>query len=223
MIQGVSRLIGSTLVLAMAALCSSCTPTQQINKEAFVANHPRSILILPVNNASNTVDAPSMAQPRVPIHFLNLGYYVLDPALTNDYFLSEGAPTPAEIEQIDVGKFKTIFGADAVLYTKITEWDTTYLVINTTSTVSVQYKLVDTRSGQTLWEVEKTEAENSGGGSLVEIVANAAVSAALSQVERHGRENALFERANQNVFYGRLGGVYFGPYHPLYTQDYAWE
>jgi hypothetical protein len=216
----IARLLVSTGLLALFTGCSS---TNSVNSAAFIANHPRSILVLPVNNGSNTIDAPAMALPRIPIHFLNLGYYVLDPALTNDYFLSEGAPTPAEIEQIDPGKFKTIFGADAVLYTKITEWDTTYIVINTHSRVTIEYKLVDTRSGQTLWEQEQTEEESSGGGSLVEMVANAAVNAVVSQVERHGRENALFDRANRNVFYDRLDNIYFGPYHPLYTQDYKWE
>jgi hypothetical protein len=72
-----------------------------------------------------------------------------------------------------------MFGADAVLYVTIERWDSQYLVISTTTTVSISYRLVDAHSGQELWKEARTiqYTPNTNNGSIAGLVAQVIVSA----------------------------------------------
>ena len=66
---------------ALACLClvglSACVaPPQKKDFSAIRANHPRSILIVPVTNSSTQVDAPDNFLATLPVPLAEKGYYV---------------------------------------------------------------------------------------------------------------------------------------------------
>ena len=60
-----------------------------------------------------------------------------------------------EMHGVSHQKLREIFGADAVLYLKVTEYGTSYQVINSDTRVAVSGELVDIRNGKLLWKEQR--------------------------------------------------------------------
>ena len=58
-----------------------------------------------------------------------------------------------------------MFGADAVLFVTIEQWDTNYYVVGGNVTVTLSYKLVSTTTGDTMWTEHRRQVVNTGGNS----------------------------------------------------------
>jgi len=80
------------------------------------------------------------------------GYYVFPVAVIDQFLKDNGMPTPDEMHTASLAKIREIIGADAVLYVTITEWGQKYQVLQSTTVVHADAKLVDTVTGTTLWE-----------------------------------------------------------------------
>ncbi|MGH8553229.1 MAG: GNA1162 family protein, partial [Methylococcales bacterium] len=105
------------------------------------------------------------------------------------------------------------FGADAVLFIKIKDWSTKYLVLVSSVVVEMEYILKDTRTGAVLWESSQTYHHNSGGGgNLIAMAVSAAVNALLTDYR------PLAQQSNRMVFLPPKG-LPAGPYHPEYRKD----
>ena len=80
------------------------------------------------------------------------GYYVVPVAVMDEAFKQNGLTTPTDIEMAPAAKLREIFGADAALYTKVTQYGSVYQVINSSTVVRASSKLVDLRTGDVLWQ-----------------------------------------------------------------------
>ncbi|OLL30093.1 hypothetical protein BTH42_19260, partial [Burkholderia sp. SRS-W-2-2016] len=105
-------------------------------------------------------------------------------ALMEETFKQNGLTAPADIEQVSPARLREIFGADAVLFSKITQYGSVYRVIDSTTVVSASAKLVDLKSGDVLWQKIATASGNELGGMSVNAggVIGALVQAAVKQV-----------------------------------------
>jgi len=65
------------------------------------------------------------------------------------------AYTPEELGEL--------FGVDALLYSTVTEWRTTYLVAYAVIEVGARFELVDARTDTVLWKWEKSLADRRVG------------------------------------------------------------
>ncbi len=63
-----------------------------------------------------------------------------------------GLSDPHLLHQADARSFRRIFGCDAVLFIKIKQWNTKYLVIAAATTVSFDYRLVSCKTNTELWK-----------------------------------------------------------------------
>ena len=95
--------------------------------------------------------------------FIDRGYYVLPIEVTTAILHQEGID-PGKSWEIPPQRLHQYFGADAVLYVNIEEWDTSYLVVASRVAVGLDYRLVDTRTGAVIWEDELIIAETSDVG-----------------------------------------------------------
>lgn len=215
--------LSRTLLLATAtALAAGCAvPAQRADYSAFRESNPKSILVLlPLNESPDTKATYSMlSQATLPL--AEAGYYVLPVTLADETFRQNGLTVPGEIHAVAPAKLRQIFGADSALYVTVTDYGTKYMVLSSTTVVSANAKLVDLRTGKTLWTGSASAASDgnsvSGGGLL-----GALVSAAINQVV-----NTLVEKghdvagitAGKLLSAGQPGGLPYGPRSPKYGSD----
>ena len=210
---------------AIVVLCTSCALEPVPDWEAFYAHQPRSILIVPVENETTEVEAPRFFMATIARPLVSRGYYVFPVEASCEILASEGFTSGAELSRVPPQNFQKYFGTDGVLFVTIKAWDTVYLVLASTVTVTLEYVLVDTRSGATIWSGTWTAEESSGGGAggsglgiLIAAAVDAALTAALADYVPLARQaNAM---ALQNLPPGAYHPEYLGTRRRLIAQ---WE
>ena len=113
------KIIFALSVLGLLAACAG--PAKHVDYTAFKNSRPTSILILPPVNDTSDVNATNGMLSQMTMPLAEAGYYVIPVALAEETFRQNGLNSSAEIAQIDPAKLRSIFGADAVLYTKVTQ------------------------------------------------------------------------------------------------------
>ena len=83
--------------------------------------------------------------------------YVVDTLLKN-----QGLNDPAEYMKISPMRLGEILGADAVIMSRMNKVRRLYLVLHASIEVDVSAKMVDTRSGEVLWQADQTKTEYEG-------------------------------------------------------------
>ncbi|MDG9853112.1 DUF799 domain-containing protein [Pseudomonas nitroreducens] len=220
MTKRLSQFLGSLLLIG---LCVGCAPTKSVDYSAFKQSRPRSIVVLPPLNESPDVKATYGMLAQVTYPLAEAGYYVLPVALVDETFRQNGVTAPGDIHQIPVTKLHEIFGADAALYITVTAYGTSYMVISSATIVTASAKLVDLKSGATLWtgtaSASSEEGGNNGGGGLV----GALVTAAVKQIISSSVDDAGYPIAGitgqRLLSAGQPTGLLYGPRSPKYGTD----
>lgn len=211
-------LVGAALLMAACA-----TPQRQtIDYSAFKESRPRSIVVLPPLNASPDVHATYGMLSQVTYPLAEAGYYVLPVTLVDETFRQNGFTAPGEIHAVAPSKLRDIFGADAALYITVTRYGAEYHIVDSATAVSANAKLVDLKSGDTLWtgsaSASNREGGNNGGGSIVGMLISAAVHQVIDNIRDAGFEVAGIT-SQRLLSAGRPGGLLYGPRSPQYRTD----
>jgi hypothetical protein len=199
-------------VTILVLLITGCQTAPPYDYSALIASKPKSILIIPPNNSSIDVNAPYIFLSTITKPIAEKGYYVF-PVAVIDHFLKEnGLPTPAEMNTIPLDKIREHIGADAVLYVSIEEWGQKYQVISSKAVVRSTLKLVDTRTGDLLWESTAFAQQKSGdgGGGLLGAIIAAAIEQVAGSLIDHTPQ--LSQWANQGAVNNTNQGLLDGPY-----------
>lgn len=201
-----SALAALTVSLGLAlAACAQMPAEPNPELDAFRAVAPASILVVPVVNESLDVDAGNYLLSTLPIPLAERGYYVF-PVNTVKYVLEqEGFYEADRIAQQPPESLASLFGADAILYLTIERWDAQYVLLSTTVTVKLDYRMV-AADGQEIWKASQVKQytpnqSNSSQGGLGALVAMA-VTAAATRASPNYLE--LARQANYDA-------IYFGP------------
>lgn len=205
-------------LLACIALLTGCaTQREPYDYTALKQSKPKSILmVMPVNNSPD-VKADTSVLARAAYPLVELGYYVYPIALVDEVFKQNGLTDGNAIRGAKLEKIHKIFGADSIFYVNVNEYGTSYKLLNSVTTVSLEGKLVDLKTGQTLWEgvgVASKGSTQSNDGVLVALV-KAAVSQIIDTAQDKGYELAN-PAMHSLVYFGKNGGLLVGPYHPNY-------
>jgi len=205
--------------LMLALFIAGCVaPPPPPDYTNFRAHRPRSILVLPPLNQSTTVEATYGYLSTVTFPLAEMGYYVFPVAVVDQFLKENGMPTAGEMHQIPLNKVHEIIGADAVLYTTLVEYGTRYQVLNSKTEVNVKGKLVDTRTGITLWEgMGVARQDSSGSGNIIADLVAAAVTQVLNSSTDTAHE--VSRSANANLLQLKGRGILYGPYHPEYEKE----
>lgn len=207
----------------LVALMAGCAvPTKNVDYAAFKASKPRSIVVLPPLNESPDVGATYGMLSQVTVPLAEAGYYVLPVALVDETFRQNGLNTAGDIHGVPVAKLHDIFGADAALYITVTQYGSKYMVVSSSTVVSADAKLVDLKSGQTLWtgraSASNNEGGNNSGGGLIGMLVSAAVNQIIANVTDQGYKVAGTTSARL-LSAGQPGGLLYGPRSPKYGTD----
>ncbi|MBQ0713587.1 MAG: DUF799 family lipoprotein [Paraperlucidibaca sp.] len=167
------RLVSATLAIALLAGCAAKPAPRDYS--AFNRAAPRSILILPVVNRSNDVEAPNYFLSTIAVPFANRGFYVFPVNAVKSVMDAEGMADADLAHRADPTILGNLFGADAIMYVTINRWDARYAVLNTTVTVDFDYEIKDGRNGESLWKDKQTmlyspQQNNSSGNLAVDLV-----------------------------------------------------
>ncbi len=212
--------ISVTWMMLLALGVSGCATTQQPHDySSYRAHMPRSVLVMPPINDSVEADASYVYLSTITRPLAEAGYYVFPVAVVDNFMKENGLPTPAEMNAVPLEKIGNIIGADTVLYIHIEDWGQKYRILASTTVVKARAKLVDVKTGATLWEGAAQAAEGSGdgGGGLLGMV----VAAAIDQIvdSSTGRVHKLSSMANHSMILNSQNGLLLGPYNPDYAAD----
>lgn len=194
---------------------TGCATVEPYNYDAFNAEPPRSILVIPPVNNSVDVKAPYTYISTVTRPLAEKGYYVFPVGVIDQFLKENGLPTPAEMNMIPLDKIDENIGADAVLYVTIDNWGQEYQVLSSVTIVKGYAKLISVKSGHLLWEapVVAQQSSDSGGNGLIGALVNAAVTQIAGSVSDNTPVVARF--ANQQAFASKQRGLPDGPYMPV--------
>ncbi|MCL2657864.1 MAG: DUF799 domain-containing protein [Betaproteobacteria bacterium] len=221
----IPRFLKLFAVAALLALMVGCAgTTRNIDYSAFKASKPRSIVVLPPLNQSPEVDATYGMYSQVTMPLAEAGYYVFPVALVDETFRQNGLTVAGDIHGVPAAKLREIFGADAALYIDITEYGTKYIVISSNTVVTASAKLVDLRSGETLWTGQATASSNEGnnnsGGGVIGMLVTAVVKQIINTATDAGYTVAGVTSARLlSAGYSNKGGILYGPRSPKYGTD----
>ncbi|MBA3988171.1 MAG: hypothetical protein C0463_03455 [Idiomarina sp.] len=195
-------------VLVLNACVSAQPPVDQ---SRFSEPYTRSVLILPPANQTTAAQASELYYTSLAVPLTRAGFYVFPSLLTQRIMQNEGIIDGAQLDNVDLALFRQMFGTDMVLRTRVTRWDTSYVVITGSVTVSVEYELVSTHSGNILWEYSGSITENTGSQntSLLGALLETALNTAQQDYIPIARE------LNRTAF----ARVPIGPYHPRYLTE----
>lgn len=205
-----SRLIVLLGLTVLAA--SACQTPEPFDYTLFEQHRPRSILVLPPLDDTMEVDASYAYLSTLTRPLAERGYYVFPLAVVARMMRENGLPGPAEMHTVSLEKLKEIFDPDAVLYLTLSDWGTSYAVLDSATRVTVHARMVDVESGAEIWSGEATavQSSSSGGGSLGELLAGALVNQIASSAADPSANVA--RQANASLLYTKDHGLPPGPY-----------
>jgi hypothetical protein len=219
----VMRPLRRATALAMSVLLIACATPEPYDYTAFKLSRPASMLVLPPLNETPEVLATYGVLAQVTMPLAEAGYYVVPVSLMDETFRQNGLNNAAEIHDVSPPKLREIFGADAVVYIKITRYGTSYAVISSETTVRVEGRIVDLRTGQLLWHgaavASSSEQQRSNQGGLIGLMVQAVVTQIISTATDASYNYA--GTASGRLLFPRRNGVLFGPRSPNYQKDEA--
>jgi hypothetical protein len=208
-------------LVVLAALGACATPPTPYDYTAFRQNRPVSMLVLPPVNQTPEVTATYGVLSQVTFPLAEAGYYVVPVSLMDETFRQNGLNSPAEIHDVSPQKLREIFGADAAVYIKVTQYGTSYRVIASETRVTAEARIVDLRTGQLLWQGSATasssENRNSNQGGLAGLLVNAVINQIVETASDSSFKYAGI--ASQRLLSSRTNGVLYGPRSPKYQTD----
>ncbi|PFH08104.1 hypothetical protein BCF11_0456 [Collimonas sp. PA-H2] len=220
MLKKISR---SLLCLSLIFLAAGCATRAKhvVDYTAFKQSRPKSILILPPVNTSPDVNATYGMLSQMTYPLGEAGYYVLPVALVDETLKQNGMTNATDIQTIAPAKLNEIFGADAALYVTVSKYGSIYAVLSSAVVVTADAKLIDLKTGGTLWSgtasASSSEGGNSGGGLIAMLV-----TAAVNQIANNlsDKSHVIAGVTSQRLLSAHQpNGILYGPHSPKYGTD----
>ncbi|MCE9594624.1 MAG: DUF799 domain-containing protein [Planctomycetes bacterium] len=214
------RVLGALALMVFGLSGCETGPATQFDYDKYLDHMPGSILVLPPLDESPEVDASYSYLSTVTRPLAEQGYYVFPVAMVDAMMRENGLPTPTEMHQVSLQKIDEVFGADAVLYMTVKKWGTSYQVFDSSTTVAIEGRLVDVKSGEVLWHGAHTASHSSNDGNqngLAGMLVGALVNQIATSASDPSRPLAM--QAN-SAFFGDVNhGLLLGRYHPEHAKD----
>lgn len=200
-------------LVCLLALVGCTTPTPR-DDSALLAHMPRSILVLPPLDQSLEPAACYGTLAAISRPLAERGFYVFPVAVVDMMMRDNGLPTPLDMHAVPMQKLVEVFDPDAVLYLTVHDWGTSFQVISSVTTVTIEARLVDAETGIDLWHSthSASRSSGSGGGSLLGLLVDAVVSQVGSAMYDPSPE--LAREAAWGIFGDSRNGLLLGPLHP---------
>jgi hypothetical protein len=217
----IQRYIKLMALLLVAIAAAGCATKPAMDYSAYKESRPKSILVLPPVNNTPEIPASYSVLSYVSYPLAEAGYYVMPVTLVAEAFKENGMTQPNEMHATSLAKLSEIFGADAALYITISKYGTVYSVISSDTVVAAQAKLVDLKTGKTLWtgsaQAAKSESDSGSQSSLVGLLVKAIVNQIIATATDESHRVAGV--ATFRLLTPQKNGLLYGPRSPNYQRD----
>ena len=207
-------------IMAIAFALAGCASPTVKNYTSFREHDPHSILVVPVLNNTTSLTAQDYFLSTVSAPFAERGYYVFPAHMVKSVLEKEGLSDAGLVHSANPLRFGQLFGCDSVLLIDINKWESQYILLSTTTTVSFQYKLASCKDGATLWEDKREMAyspqANNAANPLAALIANA-IMAAIEKSDPNYMPLATQANVMAAATVGQ--GLPAGPYRDDYRKD----
>ncbi len=129
----------------------------------YKSKSPRSIATLPVLNETVSLKGPEIFQPLLQKKLSQKGYETPAIAFIDERLKEKEIREAGQVNTLTPQELGKLLGVDAVLYSAVTDFSTTYLLAYASMTVGGRFWLVDTQSGEKLWESDHQVKETKLG------------------------------------------------------------
>ena len=204
-----------TILLAVLLFTAACAPQNMTLQSAFpkmYENPPTTILILPPINKSTAADAKEYFSCSLSEAIGMKGYYPMPVEATFGVLRDEGMYDTENINPAVLANFKKHFGADAVLFTSIEEWEKSWALLSGSLTITSKFALISTANADTLWDFTTKTRVTLGSESNNFLMA--ALETAVKTAVEDYFPNCL--RANIVTMDATMP---YGKHHPEYGKD----
>ena len=198
-------------VLAITLLLSACVSPRPVDHARFSEANTRSVLILPPANQTTAAQASDLYYTSLAVPLTRAGFYVFPALVTQRIMQNEGIIDGAQLDDVPYSRFHELFGADLLLRTRITQWDTSYVVLAGSVTVALEFELISAHTGAVLWRHRDRQVSNTGSNNsnFLGLLLETALNTAAQDYMPLARE----------INYNALGRLPYGPYHPRYMTE----
>ena len=138
--------------------CAGLEPVHEVSPQ-FSDMRPSVIAIMPPMNETVDLDAPKPFIKYLENALRARGYRVVDQEIINNKLEKEGIHIAEEAGSIPDKELGEALGAQALLFTTVTSWETTYLGVYASVTVGARFQLIDAKTSNELWKVADEEKE----------------------------------------------------------------
>ncbi|MDR0529528.1 MAG: DUF799 domain-containing protein [Zoogloeaceae bacterium] len=208
--------------LLTALFLTGCA-TRQRQEPAPFKTRPRSIVVLPPLNESTDTRAVYSFYSYVTFPLAEAGYYVLPVTLVEETFRQNGLANPGDAHQASPAKLREIFGADTALYLAVERYGASYRVIESADIVTARGKLLDLRTGETLWERRATassaEERSQHNQGLIGMLVSAVVQQIVSNLQEDSSEQQAAKASYRLLSANPIGTLPYGPRSPKYKGE----
>jgi hypothetical protein len=212
------KFIALAALLCLAVVSTGCATRAPKDYTDYLESKPASIVVLPPVNNTVEVQASNSVLSYVTRPLAEAGYYVMPVALVSETFQENGLTQPQDMHAVSTDKLRQFFGADAALYIQISQYGTSFQVLNSVTQVTAEAKLVDLKNGKQLWtgkaSARSAEGENQQNLGLAGLLISAIVKQVIATASDQGHKIA-------GLATGRLlsvgpDGLLLGPRSPNY-------
>ena len=156
---------GLGLLLVLGIVFSGCASAPQIkvsgNLEGISENQV--VAILPVETTEEgQKEAAALFRRGLHANLKQAKFQVMERYVVDTLLKNQGLNDPSEYVKISPMRLGEVLGADAVIMSKMKKVQRLYLVLHASIEVAVSAKMVDTRSGEVLWQADQTKTEYEG-------------------------------------------------------------
>jgi hypothetical protein len=217
-----TRILSMLAVAAGLIAMTGCATKTPYDYTAYKESRPRSIVVLPPINNTPEVAASYSVLSYATRPLAESGYYVMPVALVAEAFKENGMTQPSDMHATSPAKLREIFGADAALYVTVGKYGTVYQVINSSTVVSADAKLVDLKTGKLLWKGSASASSDEGQnqqqqGGLLGLLVTAIVKQVIATSVDQSHQVAGV--ATARLMSAGPNGLLYGPRSPAYGKD----
>jgi hypothetical protein len=154
----------------------------------YEKERPLSVAILPFDNLTAESQAADLLRRLFYNNFSSLAYQDIElsriTATVADYDPKAGFDKP------DASQLGQRLGADALIFGRVTQFETLYAVAYSSFTVGIELKMMDAKTNQMLWSVKHEEVQRSGSIPMSPIGAIIAAASTAMDLSRYNIVNA---------------------------------
>lgn len=153
----------SRLILGFALALAGCVIPSQTLKPGYVP--PKIVAVLPMNNETTDLNGPVVVRYWFDERLQEKKGYTTVPLETVDAGLNDlGITMGSQLDATTPQKIGEKLGADAVIYGDLETFAYQTTGFINVKRVKAHFKMVDCKTGETLWEAEGNGANSTAGG-----------------------------------------------------------